>query len=96
MTAFAVPTRARRAFAGAVPTMASSWALNGLILSVGASLFATVFGQANHAVIGLVISLFTISAAAASVLDRDMSPTAMADWAAQSSPRRAIRSRCLG
>jgi MFS family permease len=74
----AVPPRARRAFAGAVPTMVSSWALNGLILSVGASLLATVFGQTNHAVIGVVIGLFTISAAAASVLDRDLSPTAMA------------------
>jgi MFS family permease len=74
----AVPTRARRAFAGAVPTMVSSWALNGLILSVGASLLATVFGQRNHAVIGLVIGLFTLSAAAASILDRDLSPPAMA------------------
>jgi MFS family permease len=74
----AVPTRARGAFAGAVPTMVSSWALNGLILSVGASLLATVFGQRNHAVIGLVIGLFTISAAAASVLDRNLSPAAMA------------------
>jgi MFS family permease len=74
----AVPTRARRAFAGAVPTMVSSWALNGLILSVGASLLATVFGQANHAVIGLVIGLFTISASAAAVLDRNLMRTAMA------------------
>jgi MFS family permease len=74
----AVPTRARRAFTGAVPTMVSTWALNGLILSVGASLLGTVFGQTNHAVIGLVIGLFTISAAAASVLDRNLSPTTMA------------------
>jgi MFS family permease len=74
----AVPTRARRAFAGTVPTMVSSWALNGLILSVGASLLGSVFGETNHAVIGLVIGLFTISAATASVLDRDLSPTAMA------------------
>jgi MFS family permease len=74
----AVPTRARRAFAGAVPTMASSWALNGLMLSVGASLLATVFGQTNHGVIGLVIGLFTLSAAAASILDRNLSPPAMA------------------
>jgi MFS family permease len=74
----AVPTRARRAFAGAVPTMVSTWALNGLILSVGASLLATVFGQTNHAVIGLVIGLFTASAAAASVVDRNLSPAGMA------------------
>jgi MFS family permease len=60
----AVPTRARRAFAGAVPTMVSTWALGGLILSLGGSLLATVFGQTNHAVIGLVIGLFPVSAAA--------------------------------
>jgi MFS family permease len=74
----AVPARARRAFAGAVPTMVSGWALNGLTLSVGASLLATVFRQSNHGIIGLVIGLFTLSAAAASVLERDLLPSIMA------------------
>jgi MFS family permease len=74
----AVPPRARRAFVGAVPTMVSGWALNGLTLSVGASLLGTVFRQSNHGVIGLVIGLFTLSAAAASVLERDLSPSTMA------------------
>jgi MFS family permease len=74
----AVPPRARRAFAGAVPTMVSGWALNGLTLSVGASLLGTVFRQSNHGVIGLVIGLFTLSAATASVVVRDMSPWTMA------------------
>jgi MFS family permease len=73
----AVPTRARRAFAGAVPTMVSTWALGGLVLSVGGSLLATVFGQDNHGVIGLVIGLFPVSAAAAAVLARDFSASAM-------------------
>ena len=68
----AVPERARRAFAGAVPTMVSSWALNGLTLSVGASLLGTVFRQSNHGVIGIVIGLFTLSAAAASIVERDV------------------------
>jgi MFS family permease len=58
--------------------MVSGWALNGLTLSVGASLLGTVFRQSNHGVIGLVIGLFTLSAAAASVLERDMSPWTMA------------------
>ena len=74
----AVPGRARRAFAGAVPTMVSSWALNGLTLSVGASLLGTVFRQSNHGVIGIVIGLFTLSPAAASIVERDMSPLTMA------------------
>jgi MFS family permease len=73
----AVPTPARRAFAGAVPTMVSTWALGGLILSVGGSLLAAVFGQTNHAVIGLVIGLFPVSAAAAALLARDVSPPVM-------------------
>jgi MFS family permease len=73
----AVPTRARRAFAGALPTMVSTWALGGLVLSVGGSLLATVFGQDNHGVIGLVIGLFPVSAAAAAVLARDFSASAM-------------------
>jgi MFS family permease len=73
----AVPTRARHAFAGAVPTMVSTWALGGLVLSVGGSLLATVFRQNNHGVIGLVIGLFPVSAAAAAVLARDFSASAM-------------------
>jgi MFS family permease len=73
----AVPTRARRAFAGAVPTMVSTWALGGLVLSVGGSLLATVFGQNNHGVIGLVIGLFPVSAAAAAVLARNSSASVM-------------------
>jgi MFS family permease len=74
----AVPRRARRAFAGAVPTMVSTWALGGLILSLGGSLLAKVFGQTNHAVIGLVIALFPLSAAAFALLVRDLSPPTMA------------------
>jgi MFS family permease len=74
----AVPIPARHAFTGAVPTMVSTWALGGLILSVGGSLLGTVFGQTNHAVIGLVIGLFPVSAAVAATLARDLSPPAMA------------------
>jgi MFS family permease len=74
----AVPPRARRAFAGAVPTMVSTWALGGLILSLGGSLLATVFGQINHAVIGLVIGVFPVSAAAVALLVRDLAPPVMA------------------
>jgi MFS family permease len=74
----AIPKRARRAFVGAVPTMVTTWALGGLILSVGGSLLGSVFGQTNHGVIGLLIGLFPISAAAAAVLARDLSPSVMA------------------
>jgi hypothetical protein len=73
----AVPSRARRAFAGAVPTMVATWALGGLILSVGGSLLGSVFGQANHAVVGVVLGLFAASGAGAAVLARDLSPAPM-------------------
>ena len=72
-----VPATARRAFAGAVPTMASTWMLGGLFFSVGGSLLAVVFGQANHAVGGLVLGVFAGSAAVGSVLARNRTPEAM-------------------
>jgi Major Facilitator Superfamily len=74
----AVPTRARRAFAGAVPTVVATWALGGLILSLGGSLLGAVFEQTNHAVVGVVIGLFPFSAAAAAVAARELSPSTMA------------------
>jgi MFS family permease len=74
----AVPPRARRAFAGAVPTMVATWALGGLILSVGGSVLASVFGQGNHAVVGVVIGVFPLSGAVAALLARDLSPAPMA------------------
>jgi MFS family permease len=73
----AVPPRARRAFAGAIPTMVSTWALGGLILSVGGSLLESVFGQSNHAVVGAVLGLFAAAGAAAAVLARNLTPEAM-------------------
>ena len=73
----AVPPRARRSFAGAVPIMVSTWALGGLVLSAGGSLLAVVLGQSNHAVVGLVIGLFPFSAATAALLARELSPPSM-------------------
>jgi MFS family permease len=74
----AVPSRARRAFAAAVPTMVATWALGGLILSVGGSLLSTVFSQTNYGVIGVVIGIFPVASAVAAVLARDLSPSTMA------------------
>jgi MFS family permease len=73
----AVPALARRAFAAAVPTMMATWALGGLMLSVGGSLLGSVFGQTNHAVVGAVLGLFAGAAASAAVLARDLSPERM-------------------
>jgi MFS family permease len=72
-----VPTPARRAFLRAVPTIASTWMLGGLMFSVGGSLLAVVFSQHNHAVVGLVIGAFAGSSAIASILLRDRAPETM-------------------
>jgi MFS family permease len=74
----AVPTRARRAFAGAVPIMVSTWALGGLVLSLGGSILVQLLGQTNHALVGLEIGLFPLSAAAAALVARDLAPRSMA------------------
>jgi predicted MFS family arabinose efflux permease len=74
----AVPSGARRAFGNAVPIMVATWALGGLILSVGGSLLVAVFDQTNHAVIGVVIGLVPFAAATAPVLARELPPAPMA------------------
>jgi MFS family permease len=73
-----VPAAARRPFLRAVPTMASTWMLGGLIFSVGGSLLTGVFGQHNHALVGLVIGLFAGMAAVGAVTLRDRTPELMA------------------
>jgi predicted MFS family arabinose efflux permease len=70
----AVPGAARKAFLGALPVMLSTWALGGLIFSVGGSLVASVFGQSNEAVIGLVLGVFALSGAAAATAVSSLAP----------------------
>jgi predicted MFS family arabinose efflux permease len=57
--------------------MASTWMLGGLMLSVGGSLLTVTFGQHNHAVVGVVIGVFAVTAAIASLALRDRSPEEM-------------------
>ena len=72
-----VPVAARSAFLRSTPTMVATWMLGGLMLSVGGSLLATVFGQQNHAVVGVVLGAFAGAAALASALLRNRSPEFM-------------------
>lgn len=69
-----VPVTARSAFLRSTPIMISTWMLGGLMLSVGGSLLVTVFGQDNHAVVGVVLGSFAGAAALASTLLRRGSP----------------------
>jgi MFS family permease len=71
----AVPSRARRPFAAALPTMMSTWALGGLMFSVGGSVVRTVFDRPNTAVVGIVLAVFAGSAAVTGVLVSPLSPT---------------------
>lgn len=72
-----VPAQARSAFLRVAPVLISTWMLGGLILSVGGSLLATVFGERDHAVTGLVLGALAASSALASVLLRRHTPERM-------------------
>jgi hypothetical protein len=72
-----VPRSARTAFLRSVPSMAATWMLGGLMLSVGGSLLAVTFGRHNHAVVGAILGLFAGSAAVSSVLLRRRPPGSM-------------------
>ena len=72
-----VPAAARRALTQAVPTMASTWMIGGLMFSVGGSLLTAVFAQHNSAVVGLVLGGFAGSAAVSSLVLRNRAPEDM-------------------
>jgi MFS family permease len=52
----AVPVAARSAFSTAVPVLVATWAVGGLMLSLGPSIAAEVFGVHNYLVEGLVVT----------------------------------------
>jgi MFS family permease len=70
----AVPADARRAFAAAAPSMIATWALGGLMLSIGGSVVRSVFGQPNSAVVGLVLGIFAGAGAVTGVLVTSWAP----------------------
>lgn len=74
----AVPAAARREFLGATPTMVATWALGGLVLSVGASLLSQVFDVTSSTVVGVGIALFSTAGTVAAVLARDAAVTTTA------------------
>lgn len=72
----AVPDSARRAFAVATPSFVATWALGGLILSIGGSLVGSVFGQRDEAVIGVLLSVFSLAATVVAALLSNVDPGA--------------------
>ncbi len=70
----AVPRPQRRAFAVAVPCLVALWAMGGLVLSLGPSLTATVFGITDHLVGSLLILCMQGAGVVGSLLARDLPP----------------------
>jgi MFS family permease len=67
----AVPASLRVAFVATIPCLMASWALGGLVLSLGPSLTASVLGNTSHLAGGLPIFVMAGVSAAASVWLRD-------------------------
>ncbi|MFL5887266.1 MAG: MFS transporter [Thermoleophilaceae bacterium] len=76
----AVPRDVRAPFVAAVPALTATWALGGLILSLGASLTAGVLGDGSHLAGGLPIFVMAGVSAVMSVLLRNARPLATARW----------------
>jgi MFS family permease len=73
-----VPRHLRPAFLRATPSMMSTWALGGLVLSLGPSLTATVFGKPGHLAGALSIVLMAGISSVASYFVRNVSPSTTA------------------
>ncbi len=67
----AVPVPLRGAFVAAIPCLVATWALGGLVLSLGPSLIASVLGDTSHIAGGLPIFVMAGISALASVRLRD-------------------------
>jgi MFS family permease len=63
----AVPREMRAAFMAAIPSLAATWALGGLILSLGGSLTSGVLGETSHLAAGLPIFVMAGISALASI-----------------------------
>jgi MFS family permease len=69
-----VPVAARRTFRAMAPVLIATWAVGGLVLSLGPSLAAGVFGITNHLVGGLVVTAVAGLGATGAVLTRSWAP----------------------
>ncbi len=76
----AVPRQMRSAFIAAVPSQMATWALGGLILSLGASLTAGVLDEASHFAGGLPIFVMAGVSAMVAVRLRHTHPQVTARW----------------
>lgn len=73
-----VPVHLRVMFAAALPSLAATWALGGLVLSLGPSITSQLLGADSHLVGGLPIFVMAGVSALMSVLIRDVEPRSAA------------------
>jgi predicted MFS family arabinose efflux permease len=71
----AVPVNARRAFRIAAPVLIATWAVGGVMLSLGPSLAVVIFGAHSHLIGGLVVTAVAGTSSAASVIVRSRHAT---------------------
>lgn len=62
-----MPESLRVAFTATIPCLAATWALGGLVLSLGPSLTASVLGEPSHVIGGLPIFVMAGASALASI-----------------------------
>ncbi|WP_157979593.1 MFS transporter [Kribbella monticola] len=69
-----LPPAVRPVFFGLVPSMAATWALGGLYLSLGSSVLGKVLEVHSHFVVGVVLGVFFAAGAAGTVVSTVLSP----------------------
>jgi len=69
-----LPPVTRAVFLALLPSMAATWALGGLYLSLGSSILRTVLGVQSHFVVGIVLGVFFAAGAAGPVVTARLAP----------------------
>ncbi|WP_328294076.1 MFS transporter [Kineococcus sp. NBC_00420] len=71
-----VPATTRPVFFGLLPSIAATWALGGLYLSLGSSVIGSVLGVHDHFVVGLVLAVFFTAGTCGTALSALLPPRA--------------------
>lgn len=74
-----VPPETRSVFLALVPSIAATWALSGLYLSLGSSIIGTVLGVRSHFAVGLVLGVFFVAGTAGTAVSA-LLPVRLREW----------------
>ncbi|KQO62678.1 MFS transporter [Curtobacterium sp. Leaf261] len=74
-----VPPEMRPVFLALVPSIAATWALSGLYLSLGSSIVGTVLGVHSHFAVGLVLGVFFVAGTAGTAASA-LLPVQLREW----------------